>query len=318
MNISLRQLAYFAKTYECLNISVAAKEMYLTQQALSKAILTLEREMGLPLFNRTTEGLVATQYADLLYKHAVPMLESAQNLEHAMAHAGHTAHERLAVGFTWNMVGGERARFPLSLLLEYQRNNPQVELVFNECSSDECAQGVLRSRFDIACVVGPSEDDHLDVLAEVRDDLCAIVSMNSRLASLDSLSCDDVRDEIIRVPPNSRNSRTAIERALARGGVSPRIDDSNISHSLRFECVYHGDGICISPIGSIGDIDLERAKVLPLKTPWPCEMSLQLITRRGCPLTPGMEAFAATFSRIGSAKYEDWSKLLNRRENLGN
>ena len=69
--LELRQLAYFKAVAESENISATAKELYISQPALSKSIQQLEKELGVDLFVRNGKHLMinaagreALQYTD--------------------------------------------------------------------------------------------------------------------------------------------------------------------------------------------------------------------------------------------------------------
>ena len=52
------QLLCFLTVQRTLNFTAAAKELYCTQPALSYQIRSLEKELGLPLFERSTTRVV--------------------------------------------------------------------------------------------------------------------------------------------------------------------------------------------------------------------------------------------------------------------
>jgi DNA-binding transcriptional LysR family regulator len=60
MGVELKQLRYFVAVAEHLNFSAAARELYLSQQALSRIIAQLEREIGVRLLDRTTRSVSLT------------------------------------------------------------------------------------------------------------------------------------------------------------------------------------------------------------------------------------------------------------------
>ena len=56
----LQQLIYLEKIVEVGSINVAAKELFLTQPSLSKAIKELEEEMGIQILRRKQTGVSLT------------------------------------------------------------------------------------------------------------------------------------------------------------------------------------------------------------------------------------------------------------------
>ena len=60
------------------SFSKAAKDLYMTQSAVSQSIMQLEKELDIRLFNRTSRGVSLTQEGVLLFEYA----NSAINLLH--------------------------------------------------------------------------------------------------------------------------------------------------------------------------------------------------------------------------------------------
>ena len=68
--MNTEELHIFAAVYKCRSFSQAADKLYMSPQGISKVIVRLENEMGVQLFNRTTQGITPTLYADRLYSQA--------------------------------------------------------------------------------------------------------------------------------------------------------------------------------------------------------------------------------------------------------
>ena len=64
------QLLCFLTVQRTLNFTAAAKELYCTQPALSYQIRSLEKELGLPLFERSTTRVVLTAAGRAFVPHA--------------------------------------------------------------------------------------------------------------------------------------------------------------------------------------------------------------------------------------------------------
>ena len=70
MEQNLSQYKIFYEVAKAGNISKAAKELYISQPAISKAISKLEDSLGLPLFTRSSRGVQLTPEGEILFTHA--------------------------------------------------------------------------------------------------------------------------------------------------------------------------------------------------------------------------------------------------------
>lgn len=79
--MTLAQLKYVVTVSKTLNISAAAKKLYLSQPSLTKAINELEKEMNIKIFKRNNKGVSLTPEGDIFLAHANQVLEQANYLE---------------------------------------------------------------------------------------------------------------------------------------------------------------------------------------------------------------------------------------------
>ena len=70
MEQNLSQYKIFYEVAKAGNISKAAKELYISQPAISKAISKLEDSLGLSLFTRSSRGVQLTSEGEILFEHA--------------------------------------------------------------------------------------------------------------------------------------------------------------------------------------------------------------------------------------------------------
>ncbi len=76
----LDQLAYFIEVIKCGSISAAAKNLYISQPALSQSIANLENELGTKLIKRSYSGIKPTMFGERIYDQAegiISQLDSA-------------------------------------------------------------------------------------------------------------------------------------------------------------------------------------------------------------------------------------------------
>lgn len=77
--MDIRQIKYFVSVFETLNFTQSSKDYFITQPALSKSIHSLEMELGVKLFERSSHGVIPTEAGKVYYKHAVNILCEVQN-----------------------------------------------------------------------------------------------------------------------------------------------------------------------------------------------------------------------------------------------
>lgn len=85
-----KQMEYFIEVYRCGNIQTAADYLYVARQGLSRAMRSLEEELGQPLFTRTPGGIIPTDYAAALLPHVQRLLDEYQSIESMTSFATHS------------------------------------------------------------------------------------------------------------------------------------------------------------------------------------------------------------------------------------
>ncbi|PMC80632.1 LysR family transcriptional regulator [Aerococcus viridans] len=78
----IEDLQYFMKVVEVGNMTQAAKELFIAQPSLSKAMTNLEAEMGITLFQRTAKGTVLTVQGEEFLQYARQVLEQIDLMNH--------------------------------------------------------------------------------------------------------------------------------------------------------------------------------------------------------------------------------------------
>src|SRR5690554_1266097 len=99
-NLDLYRIFYIASQNK--SFSKAAQELYMTQSAVSQAIMKLEAELDIQLFHRTRKGVILTNEGKILHEHlnsAFGIIRAAENklLEFKTLMTGEL---RIAVGDT--------------------------------------------------------------------------------------------------------------------------------------------------------------------------------------------------------------------------
>ncbi|MDO5406799.1 MAG: LysR family transcriptional regulator [Eubacteriales bacterium] len=188
--MNLPQLYYFRKLAEVQHYTEAAKALYITQPSLSDSISSLEKELGVSLFQKKGRNIELTKYGSEFYQY---VCESLSILEHGIAlikeKSGHISGT-IDIGCIPTLMGDF---LPDSLDL-YREKNPMANFNIYQGMSIEIAQGVSSGKYDIGF---GSVVEHMDDLVFVpitHQELIAIVRNTHPLADRTSMALSELKD----------------------------------------------------------------------------------------------------------------------------
>src|SRR5205809_6280614 len=96
--IDSRQLRAFATLARKGSFTIAAKELFLSQSAVSHSMKALEQEVGCRLFDRLGKKVVLTQAGEQLFHHVEKILQEMANARVSLQRLGKWGQERLRLG----------------------------------------------------------------------------------------------------------------------------------------------------------------------------------------------------------------------------
>ncbi|OXA81186.1 DNA-binding transcriptional regulator, LysR family [Flavobacterium aquidurense] len=96
--VNLEWYRTFKSVYKNGNFSVAAKELFISQPAVSQQIAMLEAHVGYKLFNRKSKGVEPTEYAKLLNNLIIDALDRLENVESGFRAKAEDSKRLISVG----------------------------------------------------------------------------------------------------------------------------------------------------------------------------------------------------------------------------
>jgi DNA-binding transcriptional LysR family regulator len=229
----------FCEVSKCKSFSKAAKELYMTQPAVSQAVKNLEKELGVRLFTRTSKGVTLTNNGNLLFEHVNSAINLIHIGENKLLESRNLKAGEMRVG-----VGDTVSKYYLLPYLERFRNQfPNINLkIVNRTTTELC--GLLKSgEVDIAVVNLPIKDAALEIRKCI--DIHDIFVCGKKYKEL----CSDPvsLDEIVRLPlillERNSNSRLLIERYMLSRGIKATPEIELGSHDLLLEFARFNFGV---------------------------------------------------------------------------
>ena len=134
--VEFKHISYFIEACNHNSISKAAESLYISQQALSRVISTLEKELGCRLFKRSIKGIELTADGTYLYNRFHPVVMSFQDSINQTA--SHFKSRPIKLPFCCG-PGIIRNVSP-ELLLSFSEQYPNIEVEMTELSNIQCEQ----------------------------------------------------------------------------------------------------------------------------------------------------------------------------------
>jgi len=142
--MNFESINYILETAKHHNISKAAKSLHITQQTLSAHILSVEREIGTPLFIRHTP-LEITYAGQQFIKFATPIQGQIQTLHQVLNQVANQEQFRLRIG-----IADNRDRILLSpIISDFQLKFPNAEIKIIENPNEVLIRELMENRLDL-------------------------------------------------------------------------------------------------------------------------------------------------------------------------
>ena len=188
MEQNLSQYKIFYEVAKAGNISKAAKELYISQPAISQSISKLEDSLGTVLFNRNSRGVQLTEEGKILFSHTAFAFDALSQGEQELKRMKnfHMGHIRIGVSNTL-------CRFIMvSYLKGYIEQYPHVKITIESQSTIHTLEMLDQERIDIGLVAEPKYQKNLVFLPvmEIEDIFVAAPSYLENLRLREGADAD--------------------------------------------------------------------------------------------------------------------------------
>ncbi len=217
--MNLHHLRIFYTVAQRRSITAAAADLLLSQPAVSLQLKALEKELGLPLFERGGPKLRLTHAGEVLYRSAVSILHAKDEAERAISELRDGTKGRLIVG-----AGTTGGMYVLPRIVQAYRGLwPETEIVFHIGTTDQILEKLLQNVLDMGMVGGPIDDRRFTVEPISADELVLIAAPSHPIASLGKVTLKDLGGVPFIFPEAGSRTRQLVERKLREAGVPLRI-----------------------------------------------------------------------------------------------
>lgn len=156
-NNNLNLYYIFYEVANSKNISKAAKNLYISQPAISKAISKLENGLECTLFTRNSRGVLLTAEGELLYEKIKAAFEAIEDGEEKIRQSSELGIGHISIGVSTTMC----KYILLPYLKDFVSLNPHIKVSISCQSSIETIEALEQGKIDIGLVGFPAGKNSL-------------------------------------------------------------------------------------------------------------------------------------------------------------
>ena len=266
--LKLRDLHTLLAVAERKSMGKAARDLALTQPAVTKAIAEMERTLGVRVLDRTSRGVEPTPYGRVLLKWCGVIFDDLHQAVQEIDFLADPATGELRIGANEGILLG---LLP-AVLDRLSRQYPRVALHVTSSRSTADQYREMRNRnidLIIGRVVKPAGGDDLNTEILLRDSFHVVAGARNRWTRRRSIGLAELANESWLLPQPDSVVWPAVEEAFRASGLDvPRASVSSSSVPLHAAMLSSGRylGMLSSSTMSFGGARL-GLKVLPVELP---------------------------------------------------
>lgn len=208
----LQQLIYIDAVARTGSIRRAAQSLAITSTALNRRILSVEDDLGTPIFERTGKGVRLSTAGEIFIHHVRQQLSDMEKIKSQIADLQGERRGVVSIACGQSLM----QNFLPQMVSLYRADHPYVDFKVSVCGRDEAADRLLDFSVDLAIVFDPDISAEMQVLQKVPQANYAVMSCEHPLAKKAELSFNDCIGYPLALPSRRSGLRALLEKTAAQ------------------------------------------------------------------------------------------------------
>ena len=220
------RLKVFQSVAQHQSFTRAAKELKISQPAISKHIQELESLYRIQLFERYGTKIKISAAGELLLSHTERILDAFQWLEYDMNQLTNRIAGELRIGASSTL-----SQYILPPLLAlFIKKFPDVKVSLINGNSHQIETALLKKKIDLGMIEGVSQQTEFHHTAFLRDEIVAVCSTKGTLKEYDEITLKQLKQLPIVLRENGSGTLDVLESEFKKHRI--RLQDLNIAMKL--------------------------------------------------------------------------------------
>lgn len=192
--MNLRQLEYFIMVAKTKNFTKAAKELYISQTAITKQIQLLENELNAPLFNRQNKQIELNKFGQFFLIEAKRIINQVDLTKNNLTAYHQGSAGTLKLGFLKNLDPA----LLVNLVTIFKKHYPLVNLELYSYSNLELYQQLTNSNLDVILGIDNHQNNYQKLLIK-KYPLVVLLSKDNPLSSKKTIKLEELNNILFDV-----------------------------------------------------------------------------------------------------------------------
>ena len=262
-SFSFQHIEYFIEVCRYRSISGAASHLFISQQALSRSIRGLEKQLGYALLERTSKGILMTEAGSRLYKTFLPIVLSYKEAERQiLSQASGNSSRVMSVSVAQGII---KSLSP-EVFLGFGKLYPDLKLDTIEMTDKQIEQYIHEDSRRFGLVFSPTwihTKKHNSIYL-MTEPAWLLVHTSNPLSRLKTVSLAALKNECVLALSKSTYYQEALNKAVApfNFSITPYFE-SNDMHDL-LSMVNRGIGVVLCTKRIVEEVTLNDAVLVPV------------------------------------------------------
>ena len=241
--MDFHHLKYFVEVADQKSFSKAARNLHISQSAISRTIKALEDELGVVLFMRNAKSVELTDGGTIFLTHAKRVVFMFEHLKTDFENEFRLEQGSIRIG----IPPITDAPIFAQLLGEFKKVYPQIDLELYEQGSKKVEISVQEGLIDIGIICTKPNPKEFESFYLTSDPLSVIVPKTSPLAKEPEIRLDMLSEESFVLHKDDFNLHDDILSNCKKIGFTPKIVFETSQRDLMLQTVSSGLGVAILP-----------------------------------------------------------------------
>ncbi len=258
IHVTFRQLQVFSAVARHLSHSRAAKELYLSQPAVSMQIKQLEQSVGLPLLEQVGKQLSLTEAGREMLHYSLKITQQLEEMNEVFSAMKGLEHGHLNI----SVVSTANYFMPI-LLAKFIQAHPKIKVTLSVANRDTVIKNLINNIADLAIMGQPPKESEMFAETFMQNPLVVIASPAHMLARVKKIQAPQLATETFLLREQGSGTRGVVERFFASHQLELPAHMSMDTNEAIKQSVQAGIGIGIISRHSI-ELELETNRLVIL------------------------------------------------------